>query len=75
MRLTELTQGQQARLIKIHLPQEERRRLLHLGFYECAAIRFIRKAPMGDPSIYEVCGNEIILREADAKQIEIEVIK
>lgn len=73
MRLTEISEGQTVRLVDIHLPGEQRRRLMHVGFYEGIRIRFIRRAPMGDPSIYEVCGNAIILRKADAQHIEVEV--
>lgn len=74
MKLTMLKKNQIAKLVEIRMPKDDQRRLLHLGFYNGATIRFIRRAPMKDPSIYEICGNELILREQDARNIEVEVM-
>lgn len=75
MKLSELGKHEQAVLKQIHMSKEEQSRLLHLGFYPGTIIKFIRHAPMRDPSIYEVCGNEIILRKQDADHIEVEVVE
>lgn len=74
MKLSELKKMQKAKLLTINLPKKDSMRLLHLGFYPGVEIQCIQSAPMKDPVIFSVCGNDIILRKKDAQNIEVEVI-
>lgn len=47
------------------------RRLQALGFVPGTAIRVIRRAPLGDPTEYELRGTRISLRNNEARQIGI----
>lgn len=73
MKLTDLKQGQIAHLKAIHMSKEDQKRLLHLGCYIGMQIQLVRYAPLRDPGIYSICGNDIMLRRKDAQNIEVEV--
>jgi ferrous iron transport protein A len=49
-------------------------RLGDLGFTPGAEIEAVRRAPLGDPMIYRVCGYDICLRRAQAITIRVELI-
>jgi len=44
-------------------------RLLDLGFVPGTAVRVIRRAPLGDPVVYELRGYRICLRRSEASHI------
>ena len=48
-------------------------RLLDLGFLPDTEVKMIRRAPLGDPVIYELRGYQICLRQADAMQVRVKV--
>lgn len=74
MRLHELEIGISARISTIHLPAKEKKHLFYIGLFEGATITKIHVAPLHDPALYFVLGNQIILRNKDANNIEVEVI-
>ena len=45
--------------------------LLDLGFTPGTAIRGLRRAPLGDPSLYELRGMRLCLRRAEAHWIRV----
>ena len=47
------------------------RRLLELGFRPGTALRVIRRAPLGDPTTYELRGSRFCLRRAEAERVEV----
>jgi len=49
------------------------RRLQALGFVPGTAIRVIRRAPLGDPTEYELRGTRISLRKNEARRIRIQL--
>ena len=49
-----------------------RRRLEDLGFAAGATVEVVRRAPLGDPTIYRVSDYEICLRSVHARAIRIE---
>ena len=51
-----------------------RQHFLDMGIIPGAEIEFVKRAPMGDPIEYRIRGYELTLREADAAQIEIELL-
>ena len=47
------------------------RRLLELGFRPGTQLRVIRRAPLGDPTTYELRGSRFCLRRAEAERISV----
>lgn len=46
-------------------------RLRELGFAAGSRVRFVRKAPLGDPAIFELHGVQMGLRRSEARRILI----
>jgi ferrous iron transport protein A len=49
------------------------RRLLDLGLLPRTRVRALRRAPLGDPSLYEFRGYRLCLRRADARRVRVRV--
>ena len=47
------------------------RRLREIGFCAGAPIRFVRRAPLGDPAMYELRGALLSLRRREARRIRV----
>lgn len=71
--LAQLAPGQQATIVGTvrHATSAVATRLQHLGFRSAAAITAIRRAPLGDPTIYRVQDTELCLRRREARLIEV----
>ncbi len=69
VRLTELEIGEAGTVDRIDLPADEAHFLMRIGFVPGAQVRFSRRAPLGDPSVYSVDGTEIALRAETARHI------
>lgn len=74
MRLSELKQGQTAKITAVGGEGALRQHFLDMGVIPGAKICYIKAAPMGDPVEYRVWGYELTLRIADAEKIEIETV-
>jgi ferrous iron transport protein A len=46
-------------------------RLSHLGFLPGTRVRVMRRAPLGDPTVFELRGNQMCLRRAEASRIQV----
>ena len=70
--LTELKQGQVARIIDINQDNEDARcRMLSLVIYPGVTVELLRSAPMGDP-LQIRCGSTLIsIRKAEASRIGV----
>jgi ferrous iron transport protein A len=71
--LAELAPGQQAIIVGL-TPQANpavTTRLQHLGFRPAARVEVIRRAPLGDPTIYRVQDTELCIRRREARLIEV----
>ena len=55
-------------------PPEIRRRLASLGFIHGAEVNRLRRAPLGDPSVYRVMNYDICLRNHEARYIECKTV-
>ena len=44
-------------------------RLREIGFCRGARVRFVRRAPLGDPAMYELHGATLSLRQSEARLI------
>ena len=58
-------------LVEDALDPVVRRRLGALGFREGEQVTCLRRAPMGSPILFRVCGAEVCLRKEQAKSVRI----
>jgi len=72
--LADLGPGQQATITGVvaHAPDAVAARLRQLGFRATARVDVIRRAPLGDPTIYRVQDTELCLRRREAQLIRID---
>lgn len=70
--LSELETGQKARIVKISLVGDIRRRLSDMGLVNGSEVQLKRVAPLGDPIEIRVKGYELSLRKEIASEIEVE---
>jgi ferrous iron transport protein A len=71
--LAQLAPDQQATIVGL-TPQANpavASRLRQLGFRPAAHVAVIRRAPLGDPTIYRVQDTELCLRRREAQLIEV----
>ncbi|MCI8956235.1 MAG: ferrous iron transport protein B [Eubacterium sp.] len=74
MKLSELKQGQIAKIKNVGGEGQLRRHFLDMGLIQGTEIQYIKAAPMGDPIEYRLWGYELTLRKDDAACIDIEEI-
>ncbi len=70
--LIELELGEAGIIDHISLPPADEHFLMRIGLVPGAQVRFCRRAPLGDPSVYSVDGTEIALRAETARHIIIQ---
>jgi ferrous iron transport protein A len=71
MPLSRLAPGQSAEVRAVDDASPIGRRLLELGFRPGTQLRVIRRAPLGDPTTYELRGSRFCLRRAEADRIAV----
>ena len=71
MTLNDLTEGQQAMILKIRGRGTFRHRIIELGFVRGQMVRVLRSAPLKDPVVFRILDSEVSLRRAEATQIEV----
>jgi len=71
--LADLAPGQRATVVGMAPGAEPAvaQRLVLLGFRPAARVDAIRRAPLGDPTIYRVQDTELCLRSREARLIEV----
>lgn len=74
IRLTDLREGQQARVTSILASGAMRRRLLDLGVIEGTNIICLQKSPAGDPIAFLIRGAAIALRSEDSSDIIVSMV-
>ena len=72
MKLSDLKQGEKARITDVGGEGALRQHFLDMGLIPGADVELVKFAPMGDPVEYRVYGYELTLRLADAEQITVE---
>jgi Fe2+ transport system protein FeoA len=70
--LSELKPGDSAVITAVAAETACARRLLSLGFVPGSEVRVLRRAPMGDPTEYEVHGTRFGLRRLEAAWIRVQ---
>jgi ferrous iron transport protein A len=69
--LDQLRPGDAARVESVDAPDALAVRLADLGFCPGTPIRVVRRAPLGDPVLYELRGYRIALRRSEARHIRV----
>lgn len=69
--LSELNVGETGVVVSLNLPEAVQNHLMHMGFVPDARVTALRRAPAGDPTVYQVDGMEIALRRETAEAIRI----
>ncbi len=67
--LSKLPVGSTAEVVSVDAPQGLATRLADLGFLPGTPVLCLRRAPLGDPRVYELRGVQLCLRGEDADQI------
>lgn len=72
--LDELRLGQRAVVRALGTRGPQRRRLLDLGLVPGVEVVAELASPLGDPTAYRVLGTMVVLRRAQAREIELEPV-
>ena len=71
MRLADLVRGQRARVVAVDAEGPLGQRLRDLGFLPGTEVSLLRRAPLGDPSVYVLRGTQFCLRRSEAARIRV----
>ncbi len=71
MRLSDITTGQSAVIVKILGHGAFRKRVMEMGFVKGHTITAVLAAPLRDPVKYSIMGYEVSLRRSEASMIEV----
>ena len=69
--LAELQPGARATVVGLSLTTGIGRRLLDLGFVPDTEVSVVKRAPLGDPTSYELRGFRVCLRRSEALHIQV----
>ena len=72
--LKDLEPGQRGVVEIFHGSEGQRLRLMELGLLPGTLVRFVRRAPLGDPLEVEVRGFHLSLRSCEAESIGVSVV-
>jgi ferrous iron transport protein A len=70
--LSELPVGARAFVVAVDAAPALAARLAALGFLPRTEVRCRRRAPLGDPRLYELRGTQLCLRRSEARSIRVE---
>ncbi|MAI79705.1 MAG: ferrous iron transport protein A [Deltaproteobacteria bacterium] len=70
--LSDLKPGETGIVLEVNSESPIAARLQDMGLLPQTPVRALRRAPLGDPSLFEFRGYRLCLRKADAAQIRIE---
>jgi ferrous iron transport protein A len=71
LRLTDLRPGETAEVVAVSGDDAIGRRLLDLGLLPGTPVTVMRRAPLGDPVVYELRGYRLCLRRSEAARISV----
>ena len=69
--LDRLRPGQHAEVASVEAQPPLSTRLADLGFCPGTRVRVVRRAPLGDPVLYELRGCQIALRQGEASLVRV----
>ena len=73
-RLSDLSPGQRAKILRVGGRGRGRRRLMEMGLVSGETVLVERVAPLGDPVEFFVKGYHVSLRRDDAQHIEVQML-
>ena len=71
MTLYDLEQGEKGIIAKVRGRGAFRKRITEMGFVKGKVVTVIKKAPLRDPIEYNIMGYELLLRESEARLVEV----
>lgn len=71
MTLDQAPKGRSVRVVSISGDDAIARRLGELGIRPGVEIEVLRRAPFGDPTVFELCGYQLCLRRSESSRIEV----
>ncbi len=71
--LSDLPEGKIGIIREINTESATAQRLLDLGFVPDTPIKAIKRAPMGDPTTFEIRGYQLGLRRSESEAIKVEL--
>ncbi len=69
--LDQIRSGEIVRVIDVVGDDLVSRRLNDLGIRKGARIEMIRRAPLGDPTLFELCGYQLCLRRSESSRVQV----
>ena len=69
--LADLEPGQRAIVEAVRAPGALGRRLQDLGFVPGTPVSLLRRAPLGDPGVYELRGYRLCLRRSESDRVQV----
>jgi ferrous iron transport protein A len=69
--LDELALGETASVLEVTAAAELAERLEDLGFVPGTVVTVRRRAPLGDPRVYELRGSQLCLRGSEARAVRV----
>ena len=69
--LSELPPGTRCVVESIDTSSAIGRRLVELGFAPRTPVEVVRRAPLGDPVVYELRGTRLCLRRTEARRVRV----
>lgn len=69
--LSELPEGKSGIIKEVDTNSATSQRLLDLGFVPGTNVKAIKRAPMGDPTTFEIRGYQLGLRRSESEAIEV----
>ncbi|MCH2186861.1 ferrous iron transport protein A [Myxococcota bacterium] len=70
-RLSDMPPGSECEVMAVDLGDAAGRRMLDLGFLPGTRVQVLRRAPLGDPSLYALRGFQLCLRAADSRHVRV----
>lgn len=71
--LADLPVGATAEILAVGGPEAVAARLADLGFLPGTRVRTLRRAPLGDPRVYELRGVRMCLRRREAAVVRVRI--
>jgi ferrous iron transport protein A len=69
--LAALGPGSVAVVLDVDRSSPEGQRLLDLGFVPDTEVRVLKRAPLGDPMVYDLRGYQLCLRKTEADRVRV----
>lgn len=63
--------GQRVRVVDVVGDDFLVRRLADLGLRPGVEVEVLRRAPLGDPRVYELCGYQLCLRRSESERVRV----